>query len=130
MQNHNRKLKDRLQQNITDEISNCSPVWPWLIRYAGQSIHAFKTCKVDGRTARQRICADATLPEIPKFAERILFKPAKSATLTKDEPKWREGICSGFIDSTNDYLIGTPRGIMKCKAIRRFDETGQWKLNC
>ena len=35
----------------------------------------------------------------------------------------------GFIDHTNEHLIGTNKGIIKCRAIRRQDETSQFDIN-
>ena len=32
----------------------------------------------------------------------------------------------GFIDDTNEHIIGTSKGTMKCGAIRRFDSTDQF----
>ena len=68
--------------------------------------------------SRQRIRADPTIPDIPKFAEHIYFKPAKTVSISKDEPRWRTGIWLGFIDHTNEHLIGTTKGVIKCRAIR------------
>ena len=56
----------------------------------------------------------------------MYFKPAKTVHLAKDEPKWREGTWLGFIDMTNEHLIGTKNGSLKCRAIKRFDETGRF----
>ena len=67
------------------------------------------------------------LPEIPNFAERIYYKPAKPIKVSKDSNKWNEGIWLGFIDNTNEHLIGTSKGTIKCRAIWRFDESDQFK---
>ena len=32
----------------------------------------------------------------------------------------------GFIDHTNEHLIGTPKGVLKCRAIRRHDASEQF----
>ena len=43
----------------------------------------------------------------------------------KNESRWRTGIWLGFIDHTNEHIIGTRRGTLMCRAIRRFDATSQ-----
>ena len=91
-------------------------------------IYTFKVHKADKRTSRDRIRANATVPEIPKFAEAIYFKPAKTVAIAKDDPKFRVGIWLGFIDHTNEHLIGTTKGVIKCRAIRRKDETEQFSM--
>ena len=66
VQHQIRKLKMQLEENIADQQSNESPIWPWLIQYAAQVIHTFKVHKEDKRTSRQRIRADPSIPDIPK----------------------------------------------------------------
>ena len=126
VQHQVRKLKLQLEENIGEQLNNESPVWPWLIQYAAQVIHTFKIHKEDTRRSRQRIRADPTTPDIPKFAEHIYFKPAKTVSIPKDEPRWRTGIWLGFIDHTNEHLIGTGKGVLKCRAIRRHDQSEQF----
>ena len=116
----------QLEQNMACKLSNDSPVWPWLIQYAGQVIHTFKIHLEDQRTSRQRIRANPSVPEIPKFAENVYFKPAKTVAIPKEEPRWRNGLWLGFIDHTNEHLIGTSRGVLKCRAIRRHDASEQF----
>ena len=60
------------------------------------------------------------------FGECVYFKPAKTVCIFKDEPKWCEGIYIGFIDVSNESVIGTSRGVMTCRAIRRKDETDRF----
>ena len=57
-----------------------------------------------------------------------MFKPAKTVSIQKDESRWRTGIWLGFIDETNEHIIGTNRGTLKCRAIRRYDTTGQFNI--
>ena len=32
----------------------------------------------------------------------------------------------GFIDNSNEHIIGTPKGVLKCRSIRRHDRTEQF----
>ena len=128
VQHQVRKLKLQLEENIGEPLNNESPVWPWLIQYAAQVIHTFKVHKEDNRTSGQRIRADPTVPDIPKFAEHIYFKPAKTASMPKDEPRWRTGIWLGFLDHSNENIIGTSKGVLKCRAIRRYDQSEQFNV--
>ena len=45
------------------------------------------------------------------------------ALIPKDKSKWRDGIWIEFIDHINEHMIGTEKGIVKCRALRRKDET-------
>ena len=46
--------------------------------------------------------------------------------LAEDEDKWRSGIWLGFIDNTNEHVVGTSKGTLKCRAIRRNDASDQF----
>ena len=46
--------------------------------------------------------------------------------IPKNEPKWRSGIWLGFVDNSNEHLIGTEKGILKCRSIRRHDKSEQF----
>ena len=71
------------------------------------------------RSFRQRVRANPSLPEIPKLGEHVYFKQAKMVKILKEESKWKTRIWIGFIDHTNEHIIGTPRGNLTCRAIRR-----------
>ena len=116
----------QLEQNSVHKLNNDSPIWPWMIQYAAQIIHTFKIHQEDQRTSRQRIRSDPSLPDIPKFGENIHFKLAQTVMIAKDEARWRSGLWLGFIDHTNEHLIGTPGGLLKCRAIRRNDASEQF----
>ena len=62
-----RKLKEQLEKHVQCKIEYGSPIWPWLVQYAGQLIYTHKIFKTDGRSVRQRIIADPTLPDQPYF---------------------------------------------------------------
>ena len=57
-----------------------------------------------------------------------MFKTAKTVMVYKDQSRWRTGIWLGFIDHTNEHIIGTQKGVLKCRAIRRYDATGQFDI--
>ena len=66
------------------------------------------------------------MPTIVELGETIYWKPAKTVILDKDIEKWRSGVWLGFIEESNENLIGTPNGIIKCYSIRRLDEVGNF----
>jgi len=113
IQHQIRKLKMQLEENMNQKLNNDSPIWPWLIQYAAQIIHAFIIHREDKGTSRQRIRADPSLPDILK-------------NIPKEEGRWRSGIWMGFVDSSNEHIAGTSKGVLKCRAIRRHDVTEQF----
>ena len=63
---------------------------------------------------------------MPKFGEHVYFEPAKTVKIPKEEGRWRSGIWMGFVDSSNENIIGTSKGVLKCRSIRRHDRTEQF----
>ena len=61
----------QLEQHTANKLNHDFPRWPWLIQYAAQVIHTFKIYREDGTTSRQRIRSYPTVPQMPKFAEKI-----------------------------------------------------------
>ena len=123
-----RTIKHQLELNVGCKIDSANPVWPWLIEFAGQVIRCFGKHLSDGLTPRERIAGHASLPPIAHFGERVLFKPSKTVLISKDEPRWREGVFLGFMDTSTEYIIGTPLGIVKCRSIRRRDASEQFDI--
>ena len=66
---------------------------------------------------------------IVEFGERVfLWKPAKTVTVHKDEPKWRETIWMRSIECKNEHIIGTENGVVKCSSVRCLDEVGNFDI--
>ena len=53
----------------------------------------------------------------------VYFKPGKAVHINKEDPKRRTGLWLGFINHTNDYIVGTTTGIITCMAVRRKYES-------
>ena len=56
-------------------------------------------------------------------------KPAKTRAPPKDEAQWNEGVWIGFMDESNEHIVGTSEGIAKCRAIRRHDESERFDVD-
>ena len=53
-------------------------------------------------------------------------QPAKTVTINKNEAKWHCGIWLGTIEHTNEHIIGTMDGVVKCRAIAPLPEDKQY----
>ena len=126
IQGHIRAVKFQLEKRIGGKIESSSPIWPWVIDYASK---LFRYCHVHGsdkRTTMQRLKGTTEMPEIAQFGEIVMWKPAKTVQIEKNEEKWRMVIWLGFLEHSGEYIIGTGRGIVKCHAARRLDEVGNF----
>lgn len=52
-----------------------------------------------------------------KFGEKVLHKVAKTVYLSKSEARWREGLWLGMVETSDEHLIGTKLGAIKCHCI-------------
>ncbi len=63
------------------------------------------------------------------FGECIHFIPPSRATDSHKNglaAKWHDGIFLGIRDSSNEYWVGTGRGVTKVKSIHRRPEAEKW----
>ena len=51
-----------------------------------------------------------------------MYKPAKTVHIEKAEPRWMDGIWLGIVRETHEHIIGTSRGVIKCRAIAAVEE--------
>ena len=117
-----RAIRLDLEDCIKEKLDHDHPLWPWLIEYAGQTIHMFQVNRDDGLTASQRIRGKAAMSPQAKFGDKVLYKPMKTVKLDKSEAKWRYGAWVGTIEHTSEHIIGTPEGVIKCRAIAPIAE--------
>ena len=55
-----------------------------------------------------------------------MFLPMKIASSSKGEPARRAGIWLGTIDRTEETIIGTKDGVVKCRTLSRLASRDQW----
>ena len=98
-----------------------------MMRWAAELVTKYQTGK-DGKTSHERIRGRACNKPLAIFGEKVLYLPLKSVETkaTKDEPKMKYGICLGIIDRTEEVLIGTERGVVKCRTVKRLPENQKW----
>ena len=46
--------------------------------------------------------------------------------LLKGDPAWEKGIFLGKMNETDEFLIGTPRGVHSARSIRRLEMRLRW----
>ncbi len=71
--------------------------------------------RIRGRESHRPMC---------EFGESILWRPLKTAAnkKNKDEPRYEEGYWLGVIDRTDEAIIGTSIGVVRCLEVRRRPE--------
>ncbi len=95
---------------------------PWAIRYAGQ-LHTRTVKGADGRTAWQRHKGGwRDYPrKVLRWGEKVQYVQGGAKMKPQLEGKFApEGIFLGFIERTEEYIIGTPEGCVKTKDVHRL----------
>eukprot|EP00973_Karenia_brevis_P047656 6613462-Karenia_brevis.AAC.1 len=97
-------------------------LWPWLIEYAGFTLLAYKIDEADGKTPLERSRGRSAPQRGVGFAECVMYKPAKTVKLAKDEARWEYGIWLGILIDTGENIIGTNKGVIRCRAITPLEK--------
>ena len=71
-----------------------------------------------------------TKPIVP-IGEKVFYLPLKTANVhtKKGEPKMYEGIWLGTNSRTEEVFIGTRRGVVKCRTVKRLPARERWCKN-
>ena len=81
-----------------------------------------------GKTAVQLIRGSKSSRNIAQFSEKILYKPLKLSGRLRGnmEDTFFDGIFLGMRLRSDEILIGTARGVIKTRTLRRRVEEEQW----
>jgi hypothetical protein len=52
----------------------------------------------------------------------------KTVKIDKDQPRWNKGTWIGIIDHTNEHIIGTEEGVVKCRSIHPMERSKKWDV--
>lgn len=99
----------------------------WLVRWAGEVLTKYHPGS-DGKTPWQRRRGESCNKPIVNIGEKVLYKPVKTAEIqhAKAEPQMEEGIWCGINGRTEEVFIGTTKGVVKCRTIKRAPEKERW----
>ena len=63
-----------------------------------------------------------------EFGEKVHGMIQSKKWTRPGKPKWDEGIFSGLVQQSHEYIIGAPQGIKKCGSIKRMAPSVRWDL--
>ena len=123
-----RTLRSDLESALGVKISGTHPVFPWLVRWAGELITR-QVVGENGKTAAETVRGRASLRPLVKFGERVMYMPMKPA-LKKDnraklDDRMLEGIFLGVKLRSDEVIVGTSEGVIKTRTIKRLPEDNQ-----
>ena len=123
-----RTLKLCLESYLKESIEGDWHIVPWIIHHASNLISWFRR-DAFGRTSYEHIHGKKFIRKLPIIGESIFALLADSKGENKLDSRWISGIFLGLLESSLEYLIGTPHGVIKVRTIRRKPELkDRWSL--
>ena len=109
-------------------VARDHPVYPWVFEWAADLMTRCAHVGDLGKTAVQLIRGSKSSRNIAQFGEKILYNPPKLSGHHRGnmEDTFLDGIFLGMRLRSDEILIGTARGIIKTRILRRRVEEEQW----
>ena len=114
-----------MESGIKCRVPDDAPLMSWLVRWAVELLSKYAPGD-DGRTPYERIRNEACSVPIASFGETVLYLPLTTVKRNKGDPVKRMGIYLGTNERTEESLIGTARGVIKCRSIDRLTKGDRW----
>ena len=111
-------MRSDVETNYGKTIPGSHPIHTWAVRHAS-STRFRESMGQDGRTAYSRIKGRNFNKEIVKIGECVWYMKPKSKHKKKGDYGWGNGIWLGVRDESGEYIIGTNRGVLKVRSVRR-----------
>ena len=99
----------------------------WMIEHAGALLRRYKV-GADGKTAYERVKGRGSKRMMVPFGECVWWMPLRPQTAQPSnlDPRVEEGCFVGLRETSDEALIMTPEGLVKCRDIRRRPEPERW----
>ena len=114
-----RCYQTQIETNTVTQLSAISPAIPFAIRYAGFVLSRF-TVRPDGRTPFQYLLGTPHVSLLCMFGESVFaLIPDHEVRAAKLTNRWIIGCWWGRDASSDEHLVGTKHGLLKCRSVRR-----------
>ena len=109
-------------------VTRDHPVYPWVFEWAADLMTKYAHVGDLGKTAVQLNRGSKSIRNIAQFGEKILYKPLKLSGHHRGnmEDTFLDGIFLGMRLRSDEILVGTARGVIKTRTLRRRVEKEQW----
>ena len=128
VQEKTRAIRHQIEANIKQKLHIDSPIMIWLVRWAAELISKYNPGE-DGRTPYERIRHEKCAVALLFFGETVLYLQMKIVRRSKGDTAKREGVWLGTIERTEEAILGTERGVIKCRTVSRLPESSRWNAN-
>lgn len=109
-----RTLKVALESKLGTKMQDDCDCIPWMVRHAANLISWLRQDE-NGRTSYHRNRRRAFNKLLAQFCESVFHLMANTLSKNKFNPRWEIGVWLGVLDTSGEYVIGTPNGIIKVR---------------
>ena len=121
-----RCYQTQIETNTGIQLSAISTAIPCAIRYTGFVLSRF-TVRPDGRTPCQYLLGTPYVSPLCMFGESVFaLIPDHEVCAAKLMNRWISGCWWGRDASSDEHLVGTRHGLLKCRSVRRKPPGEQW----
>ena len=113
-----RTIKDGMEARYGTKLEGHNPMVPWMVAHAADCITRYHVHN-DGRTGYQNLKGRVFKKEVCEFGENVLFLRPNTRGKDKFEVRWEEGLWLGIHEQSNEVIIGTDKGVLKARDVRR-----------
>ena len=119
-----RCCQTQIETNTGIQLSAIPPAIPFAIRYAGFVLSRF-TVRPDGRTPFQYLLGTPYVSPLCMFGESVFaLIPDHEVRTAKLTNRWMSCCWWGRDASSDEHLVGTKHGLLKCRSVRRTPPGG------
>lgn len=120
-----RTLKGYTESKLKTVIQTTHPVVSWLVRRSSWLQTRYAVGR-DGFAPYQRQRHKKYRGDLYTIGEKVHWRPPKANKRGKAQSRWGDGYFLGRIDRSNEYLIGTEKGVETALALRGLPEDEKW----
>ena len=102
-----------------------APLMAWLVRISAEFLSKYSRGD-DGKSPYARIRGEPSKVPLVPFGEKVLYLPMEIEKRSNGMPAKKPGIWLGINERTEENLIGTTNGVIKCRTVTRLSETDAW----
>eukprot|EP00971_Amphidinium_carterae_P346544 6488066-Amphidinium_carterae.1 len=106
------------------QLASHHPCLPWLLRHVNWLRDRFAVSRDDHQTPLQRQLMRSYERQLVRFGEVILWKDAHKQRF-KFEAHWGWGVYLGRAAHSEEHLVGTSVGTIRCRTVRRVPPEDQ-----
>ena len=114
-------MEQKAEMNNKDD----APLMAWLVRWSAEFLSKYSRGD-DGQSPCERIRGEPSKVPLVPFGEKVFYLPMKIVKRSKGMPAKKPGIWLGINERTEENLIGTANGVIKCRTVIRLSETDAW----